>query len=408
MALVVTTNTAALAGHRTLSASDTAMGRALERLSSGQRINRAADDAAGLAISEGLRSQLGGMRQALRNTLDGISVVQTAEGALHQTTAVLQRLRDLSVQAANTGALDADAQDAVQREVAQLKTELTRIADTTSFNGRPLLDGSYRGVFQVGANVGETITVTLGSPGAAGSAPGPDAGFDVTALGLDELDVTATGGTSHTATVTPAVSAAQGTPASGRLRLDGDFATAGAYPASFAALRGTLTYEGRTMDLGAVDFTGAVTATDHLARLNAVAIPLFGFTFTPFTSTPGGLYFTGEVPGAGSTAADAAAMTPTYAGSIGASEALGLIDQAVARISSTRASLGAVQNRLEHTIARLGVAIENTAASESRIRDTDMAAEMTVFTRNQVLTQASTAMLAQATKGPEAVLRLLG
>ena len=149
MGLVVNTNIAALNSYRNLSVTDGQMNKSLEKLSSGFRINRAADDAAGLAISEGLRSQIGGLKVAVRNTQDGISVVQTAEGALTETHSILQRMRDLSVQASNSGSLSDAAKGNIQSEVVQLKAELDRIATTTSFNGKKLLDGSYDEVFQV-------------------------------------------------------------------------------------------------------------------------------------------------------------------------------------------------------------------------------------------------------------------
>src|SRR4051794_20076645 len=169
MGMSVNTNVAAMNAYRNLSVTNSQMSKSLERLSSGYRINRAADDAAGFAISEGLRSQIGGMTQAVRNTQDGTSVVQTAEGALNETTSILQRMRDLSVQASNEGSLNDDAKGSIQKEIGQLKEELSRIAETTTFNGTKLLDGSFNKAFQVGANAGETIAVNIGTAmGAAG------------------------------------------------------------------------------------------------------------------------------------------------------------------------------------------------------------------------------------------------
>src|SRR3954454_6919451 len=181
MGMSVNTNVAAMNAYRNLSQTNDSMSKSLERLSSGYRINKASDDAAGLAISEGLRSQIGGMTQAVRNTQDGTSVVQTAEGALNETTSILQRMRDLSVQASSSGSLNDDAKASIQKEMSQLKSELTRISDTTTFNGTKLLDGNYKGTFQVGANAGETISVNIGK---AASAKG---------LGVDGVDVTGSG-----------------------------------------------------------------------------------------------------------------------------------------------------------------------------------------------------------------------
>ncbi len=396
MGLSVVTNVSALAAHRGLTLHDAAMSRSLERLSSGNRINRAADDAAGLGIAQNLRVQVSGMGQAIRNAQDGINVVQTADGALGSATAILQRLRDLSVQAANDGVLAHPAKPAIQAEVAQLKAELTRIAEITTFGGRPLLDGSFSGTFQIGANRGDTLTVVIGSPGS---------GFDVAGLGLASLDVTGT--TTLGSTVTPAISDQQGVPTAGSVLVAGDYVGGGVYPATFEALAGSITYEGKTFDLGSVDYTGAVTATDYLNRLNAAAQPFFGLGHTPFTGSAGGLTFTGATPAVGSTVVDAAKLTPSYAGRSGASAALPLLDEAINRISTLRADLGAIQNRLDHSIAGLQVTMENTTASVSRIADADMAAEMAAFTRNQILSQAGTAMLSQTLRRPEGVLALL-
>jgi flagellin len=272
MALSINTNVAALNAYRNLTTTQNDQAKSLEKLSSGFRINRAADDAAGLAISEGMRSQIGGVKMGIRNAQDGISVVQTAEGALNETHSILQRMRDLSVQASNGGALNADAKSNIQSEIGQLKDELTRIADTTKFNGQELLKGSYDGTFQVGANVGETINVKVSK--------------DMSASGLS---------------------------------------------------------------VNAVDVTSASGASDAITK----------------------------------------------------------IDAAIKTVSTTRADLGAVQNRFEHTINNLNVAVENLSASESRIRDTDMASETLNFTRSQILSQAGTAMLAQAKSVPQGVLQLL-
>lgn len=304
MALSVNTNVAALNAYRNLSTTQNDLSKSLEKLSSGFRINRAADDAAGLAISEGMRSQIGGIKMGVRNAQDGISVVQTAEGALNETHSILQRMRDLSVQAANSGSLNDAAKANIQTEVEQLNSELTRISDTTKFNGRALLDGAYTGTFQVGANVGETINVTVTQ------------NMSASGLGVDALDVT---------------TAAQAGYVSG-LKVGDDIA-------------------------GTPAVQGDVDANLLLAS--------------------------------------------------GADKAIIAIDSAITNVSSTRSDLGAVQNRFEHTINNLNVAVENLTASESRIRDTDMAAEMIKFTRSQILSQAGTAMLAQAKSIPQGVLQLL-
>jgi flagellin-like hook-associated protein FlgL len=396
MGLSVVTNVAALAGHRALTSTNDSMTRSLERLSSGLRINRAADDAAGLVIAQNLRVQVSGMGQAIRNTQDGINVIRTADGALDSATAILHRMRDLTVQAANDGILTDTARQAIQEEIAELKAELTRIGRTTSFNGRALLDGSYAGTFQTGANRGESVTVLIGTPGLA---------FDTTGLGLDSVDVTGT--TTLASTDTAAISDEEGVPTAGRVVLAGDYVTGGTYPATFAALAGSITYDGKTFDLGSVDYTGAVTATDYLNRLNAAAVPFFGLGHTPFTGSAGGLTFTGTTPGVGSTTAQGQNLTPRYAGQSGAGRAIPLIDDAVDRISSLRAYLGAIENRFEHAVAGLHVTMENTLSSVSRIADADIAVEMAAFSRDQILSQAGTSVLSQAVKTPQAILALL-
>jgi flagellin len=274
MGLQINTNVAALNAYRNLSGTQNAMSTSLERLSSGLRINRAADDAAGLAISETLRAQAKGLNQATANAQDAISLIQTAEGGLNESHSILQRMRQLTVQAGND-TNDASARTAIASEITQLAAELDRISGATQFNGQQLLDGSTASLsFQVGANSGDVMAVTALATSS-----------DSTTLAVNALDVST-----------------------------------------------------------------------------------------------------------------AAAVTTS----------LGLLDTAIATISTKRGDLGAVQNRLQHTVNSLSVAAENTTAAESRIRDTDMAKEMTTFTKSQILSQAGVAMLAQANSAPQSVLKLLG
>ena len=426
MVMSVNTNIAAMNAYRNLSTTNNAMSKSLERLSSGYRINRAADDAAGLAISEGLRSQIGGLTQAVRNTQDGTSVVQTAEGALSESTSILQRMRDLSVQASNGGSLNSTATASIQKEMGQLKQELDRIANTTTFNGTKLLDGSFNGSFQVGANAGQTINVTVGT--AMGS----------TGLGVNGVDVTSVGayspqaasGTAGGASVTTASSAAASVLTITATSSDGFGASAS--QSSFQALTGTITFAGKTLDLSTVDYSGvgatgasasglqalnaaatagwgsaASSAFQHVAGTSGAtdSISFTGFDQSGFTSGGGKSV---QANGSTYTAQDNANATVSFAAGTGASTAISAIDKAITTVSSVRADLGAKQNRFEHTINNLNTTIENTTASESRIRDTDMASEMTSFTRAQVLTQAGTAMLAQANQSTQSILKLLG
>jgi flagellin len=384
MALTVNNNIAAMNSYRNLSVTDSQMSKSLEKLSSGFRINRAADDAAGLAISEGLRSQIGGLKVAVRNTQDGISVVQTAEGALSETTSILQRMRDLSVQAANGGGLNAAAKSNIQAEVSQLKSELDRIATTTKFNGQSLLNGNYSGKFQVGANTNAADTITVGVATAMSS----------TGLGVGSIDVT-TGGS-------------QWTIAPGAVNL-----TAG-------ATAPTLTVNpdasgARTLDLTGWDTgTTSVSAAKNLATVQAAydkALNGSGYHVT--VDSFGGITATGPskaLPASTDLAFGGTTGTPAFSATAanGATAAVDAIDLAIGVVSTQRANLGAIQNRFEHTINNLNVTVENLTASDSRIRDTDMAQEMTNFTRTQILTQAGTAMLAQANQAPQGILKLLG
>ena len=273
MSMYINTNVAAINAHRNLGFNNTQMGKTMEKLSSGYRINRAADDAAGLAISEKMRYQINGYNQAMRNAQDGISLLQTAEGALTEVHAMLQRLNVLATQAKN-GTLHEDDREKIQLEVKELIDEIDNIAKTTKFNDINLLDGSKSSItFHVGFEKDTIITANLGS------------GVKTSALSIKNINVS-------------------------------------------------------------------------------------------------------TVTGAGS--------------------AMQRIQDAIEKVSELRATFGAVQNRLEHTINNLGVNVENLSASESRIRNADMAKEITEFTRNQILVQAGTAMLAQANAVPQNVLRLLG
>jgi flagellin len=354
--------------------------------------------------------------------------VQTAEGALTETHSILQRMRDLSVQASNEGSLNADAKANVQSEIGQLKSELDRIASTTSFNGKKLLDGNYSSTIQVGANSGETIAVNIGTAmGAAGLGVG---GVDVTAIGkYSNAAATGTAGGVVT-TNASGTSNAELRFAKATNEKDFDNSASGYAVSSFENLSGTIAFGGKTFDLGAVDYSagaadssadGNVDATEALTALNTAAKAALGLTTNSFTAAGGSLTFQvndavtgytttggGAVNGATSTVQQFAAATPTFTAGTGASAAIDSIDKAIKSVSTTRADLGAIQNRFEHTINNLNVAVENLSASESRIRDTDMAQEMTNFTRTQILTQAGTAMLAQANQAPQGILKLLG
>lgn len=369
MGLSINQNIAAVNSYRNLSNTQNDLSKSLEKLSSGFRINRAADDAAGLAISEGLRSQVGGLKVAARNAQDGISVVQTAEGALTEVHSILQRLRDLGVQAANDSN-NADARTNIATEASSLVSELGRISESTNFNGTKLLDGTAGTLsFQVGADgdANSRIDVDLSSA-------------DVSTV----ADALTTGRYARTGALTPAT-------------VTGDFTfTQGSVEVTVA--------------MGAVN--ASRTSGDVVDTLNADAG--FKANFTAALNQAGELVVTSKtantaitVAGTGYTAGAGAAGALDFTSHTSAQAAINTIDTQISTISTARANLGAMQNRFEHTIKNLNVAVENLSASESRIRDTDMASEMVSFTRAQILSQAGTAMLAQANQIPQGVLSLL-
>jgi flagellin len=395
-------NVMAANASRNLSATNITLGKSLEKLSSGFRINRAADDAAGLVISQGLRAQISGLTQATRNAQDGISVVQTAEGALNEVHTMLTRMRDLSVQAANTGANDSAARAAAQQEVAALRTEIDRISSSTRFGGTALLDGTY----------GVTAAAKTGF----------DVDSSVTVGATDTFSITVTGGTARTVTV------ATGT------------YTSGTQLASTmeAAIKAALSSSANATDQAAaskISVSSQTVGAGFSLTVNAGLAAGQGFTLaavgagTTFNTAGMGLYgASSSAAGTGGTFQIGATATDTTTLSIGnvsttgvlsgiaaidistgagATAAITALDSAISTVSTTRGNLGALQNRFESMINNLQVTTENLSASESRIRDTDMAAEMVTFTKNQVLQQAGTAMLAQANQIPQTILQLL-
>ena len=285
--MIINHNIASLNTQNALSKANNAQGKSMEKLSSGLRINKAGDDAAGLSISEKMRAQVRGLDQASRNAQDGISLIQTAEGGLNETHAILQRQRELFVQAGNQGTLQAEDLEAIQAELDELNNEVDGIASRTEFNGKKLLDGSFTGNLQIGANATQKLEVTI-------SSGTTNKGFNSTDLGVKALTVKAT---------TPN---------------DGGTASPASFDTNIAA-----------------------------------------------------------------------------------------IDTAIKTVSKARSNLGANQNRLEYTINNLSTASENLTAAESRIRDVDMAKEISEQTKQSILAQASQAMLAQANQQPQSVLQLL-
>jgi flagellin len=385
---------------RNLAGTSVQLGKSLEKLSSGFRINRAADDAAGLVISQGLRAQTSGLKQATRNAQDGISVVQTAEGALNEVHTMLNRMRDLAVQSANTGANDTAARTAANSEITALKAEIDRISATTSFGATKLLDGNY----------GKT----------AGVLSAFDANNSLTVAAGDDISITVTGG-GGAKTVELQAGTYTGAQFASMVQSAVKSAYAGSANAADAAFANSFTASATTVGAGAaITFSNGAGAIAAIADGNGTPLvtgfgagnPLIGNLAAATGS--GGTFQVGA--NSGETVALSITSVSTTTLSIsgidvttdaGAAAAMTALDSAIATVSSTRGNLGALQNRFESMINNLQVTTENLSASESRIRDTDMASEMVMFTKNQVLQQAGTAMLSQANQIPQTILSLL-
>ena len=534
MALTVNTNVASLNTQRNLNTSSKGLDTSLQRLSTGFRINSAKDDAAGLQISNRLTSQINGLSVATRNANDGISLSQTAEGALQQSTGILQRMRDLALQSAN-GSNGATERAALQGEVSQLQQELNRIAETTSFGARKILDGTFGSQsFQVGANAFETISVSIGAAGAARIGANRFSSAEAGAANASQGGKVAVAGSDFAALTTTTIGYSSSPATTAGLTLAGKLGTASVALAVNSSARDVangvngvsdatgITAQARTV--AKIDITGGTTTNaetlsfnlygsndanvdDKVAisanitdwnDLSAVADAVnkeagkTGVTaranadgtleltsergdnivITNFTGGTSGTEVAGNIQtlgfegdnqsasdnsdnigatvaigGAGGGAASdlGAAVVgqlrfespdafevknfSTIDGgvqpasvfsnldsvaeidvstAVGAQNALGIVSGAISNIDSQRAQLGAVQNRFENTIANLQNIGENASAARSRIRDTDYAAETSELTKNQILQQAGTAILAQANQLPQAVLSLLG
>ena len=440
-------NIAALNTYRQLNSASTAQGKSMEKLSSGLRINKAGDDAAGLAISEKMRGQIRGLDMASKNAQDGVSLLQTAEGALNETHSILQRMRELSVQASND-TNTADDRGEIQKEMNQLTSEISRVGNNTEFNTKKVLNGDMvgggSGATQqkytiTAANVGSTFasgstssfkmkiggeeytitgdsgaapgatpginagskTITIGTSGGAGTVDDIVAGFTLLAsadssLKINEFDIAKTG---SDLTIT---AKSTGT-FSGNAGKDSVFVTAG--DASYLA-----------STTSGADGTGGKAKLQIGANYNQ----LFEVEITDMRSNALGVSSTSS---AGSTTVNGATATFTTVATTdnsGSSEyalditstskataAIEVIDNAIKNVSAERSKLGAYQNRLEHTINNLNTSSENLTAAESRVRDVDMAKEMMTQTKNSILSQAAQAMLAQSNQMPQGVLQLL-
>lgn len=412
----INTNAAAMNTYGRLTSANASKSDSLAKLSSGLRINKAGDDAAGLSISEKMKSQIGGLKQANRNAQDGISLIQTAEGALNETHAILGRMRDLATQGAN-GTLSNDDREALNKEFGELATEITRIAETTEFNTKTLLDKDQSFTFQIGANGGQKMDVKVGS-------------MDAKSLGVDKValaDVAkADGSKSDALTTYETAKEAVGTATETLTAANDDLKTKNtAYvDAKKAFANSTTAGEG-------VDLQKAIDdAQNAIDKLNPgetgydaakTALDAAKTAYTVKETADAGVTAAKTALDTSETTAKTANETLSAKKSLLADAQVGIeavgreasdkaiktIDSAIAKVSAQRSDLGAAQNRLGHTINNLNTTQENLTEANSRIRDVDMAEEMMTFTKNNILSQAATSMLSQANAMPNSVLGLL-
>lgn len=414
--MIINHNLASLNTLNALSKNEAATNSSLAKLSSGYRINTAADDAAGLAISEKMRGQIRGLDQASDNAQDGISLVQTAEGALNETTDILQRMRELAVQASNDTCTDSD-RTACQDEISQLSDEIDRISDTTEFNTKKLLNGDLAKGSTATTSVLTATTLYAGASTAAATttsltaltdADGNSYGLQIGDVVTIEGDV---GGTSYstTYTVTSVSTVADLTSTLNTLLGSSTTMTTGA----IAVTGGTA---GVTSALSNVTFS-ATDSTGETSRsaFNTALTDIATTTAAANANTDSSLSFqiganedqtmTVDINDMSSSALLVDKLDVSSVD--GAENAISLIDDAVNAVSTERAKLGAYENRLDHTINNLTTTSENMTSAESNIRDVDMAEEMAEYQKNSVLQQAAQAMLAQANQQPQQVLSLL-
>lgn len=383
MAATINTNVQSLNAQRNLSTSQNSLSTSMQRLSSGLRINSAKDDAAGLAISERMSTQVRGLNQASRNANDGISLAQTAEGALSAIGNNLQRIRELAVQSRNA-TNSSDDRAALQKEVSQLKGEIGRVANQTAFNGIKLLDGSFTSqAFQVGANQGQTINIA--------------------AIANANIDKLGTWTTPSSASVTGVAATAFTAINAGDLTINGinigavaAGGAAAAQGANVAAAINAMSVE--TGVTATADGSGKVT----LSSSSAITVAFAGASATTDTT---GLAAATTAVTAGT--AQTGFLNLDISTTTGADNAILAMDAALNTVNSARADLGAIQNRFEAVVSNLAVNSENLSASRSRIMDADFAQETANLSRAQILQQAGTAMVAQANQLPQNVLKLL-
>ncbi len=402
--MVINHNLSAMNAHRNMGVNNSNKAKSIEKLSSGLRINRAGDDAAGLSISEKMRGQIRGLQQATRNAQDGVSLIQTAEGALGESQSILQRMRELAVQATNGSNQDAD-RDMITKEFSQLQDEMTRIAGDSEFNKKKLLDGSMGGgrlgaattaKIQASSYTMQTSAAKLGGSAAKSNASGQIkmasatrklASAD-TLMGQYDGMITLAKSLSPVSAAKKLASAALKLGSANIKKTSAAIKTASA-EIKFASAAAKTAKQNIKTQSAAVKMASAGTGVKF--QIGANSGQVIDLSIDDMRATALGV--------------NKAAVS--IDDDVKASHAITEIDKALTKISDQRASLGAAQNRLEHTIDSDNNAAENLQAAESRIRDVDMAAEMMKYTKSNILAQAAQAMLGQANSAPNSVLNLL-
>lgn len=384
--MIINHNMAALNTYRQLSANNTNTSKSLEKLSSGLRINRAGDDAAGLAISEKMRGQIRGLDQASRNAQDSISMIQTAEGALNETHSILQRMRELAVQASSDTNTTSDRNE-IQKEINSLTDEIDRIANTTEFNTQKLLDGTKKGLVEATASeasiqLNTKAEITLSSATATDIATSATITITrtnaaTTSFDSNEFTVGDPSGLSVTLTDADTIEWEAGN----NIELSGSLLSLGVGESITISVKAAVAANTDVSDAFSMQI-GANSGQNILLGINSMKAYDIGVR-----------------------QADGGALDVSDYES--ATAAITTINNAIETVSAERSKLGAVQNRLEHTINNLGTSSENLTSAESRIRDVDMAKEMMNYQKNSILSQAAQAMLAQANQQPQGVLQLL-
>ncbi len=369
MAMFVQHNITAMNANRQLGVTTSGQSKSSEKLTSGYKINRAADDAAGLKISEKMRSQIRGLNKASSNAQDGVSLLQTAEGALNETHSILQRMNELAIQGANDTNQSID-RDAINQELEALTKEIDRISQTTEFNKQGLLDGTFVGKsLQVGANQSQTITLNIAS-------------MNSRAIGIKPVSVPKTSGYFATNEVVK---------------------NANAGKASSTVLRNSIGKLAACNIVVGAKYSAAAPTTAYYTRGDGVAVKTSACVRAYASKGAQSAAQIFYVPSKDATKVS----TPNVRDLQQATGTITMVQNAINNVSSQRSALGALQNRLEHTIANLDNVAENTQAAESRIRDTDMASEMVEYSKNNILAQAGQSMLAQANQSNQGVLSLL-